>query len=376
MSAFSIAFLILTTLYYILSTFAIAVFFRRKLKHSIPAEQLKISLLKPISGVDREAAENFRSYLHQDYVNFEILFGVLDPQDPCIPVILNEISGCPNASLHTGVKIDGSNNKVRILHHLYEHATGDILVITDADTRARPEFLTEITAPFEDPDVGVVTCMYRGIRAASIADALEGLHMTCIFAPGVATAHALGEIDFGLGAAIAIRRQALDKIGGFESIADYLADDFQLGRKPVQAGYRVELSHYVVEEVLGGERLRSVLARELRWSRTTKISRPAGHFGLIVTFGFTYAVAFLFASGFSTNGWSVFAGVTAIRTLTAYIGAMHLNDHDFTKRIHLLPLRDLLSFSIWVAGYFGRKVKWRGRTLKILPDGRMTTIRK
>ncbi len=280
MSGVSIGLLVLSligALYYILATCALVSHFRKGRKKRLPYRVQvppKMSILKPVSGLDTGAHANFDSYVRQDYGNYEVLFGVLDPEDASIPVIERAISDLDYASVHTGAQIAGSNNKVRILHSLAQHATGDILVVTDADTRVSPHFLRRVASPFANESVGAVTCMYRGIRARTIADALEGLHMTCAFAPGVACANRLRGIDFGLGAAIAIRRSVLDEIGGFEPMVDYLADDFQLGRRPAQAGYRVALSEYVVDVVLSGDSLRTVLARELRWSRTTKTAAP------------------------------------------------------------------------------------------------------
>lgn len=372
MNAVVITFFTLTvlgTIYYILSAAAIISAQSRQSSGTIYSE--RVSILKPVSGIDTEAADNFISYLNQDYHDYEVLFGVLDPNDPSIPVIRKIIADKPFASLHIGAQIPGANNKVRILHNLASHASGKVLVITDADTRVGPGFLREVTAPFEDNSTGVVTCMYRGIDAGTIADALEGLHMTCIFAPGVASAHALRGIDFGLGAAIAIKRKVLDDIGGFEPIADYLADDFQLGRRTAKLGYKVELSTYITDIVLSHQSFRDTITRELRWSRTTRISRPLGHFGLIVTFGFTYALAFLCSAGFSLLGWSVLFGVMAIRMFTAFTGARYLGDREFLRLFYLLPIRDLLSFGIWVAGYFSNTITWRGRKLRLTKNGQM-----
>ncbi len=358
--------------YYALSTLAIVVLFRGKRPSPVGEPRPKVSVLKPVRGMDRDAYANFASYLAQDYPDYEVLFGLLESDDPAIDVILDTIQGNKHASLHIGTTIRGANNKVRILHQLAKHAGGEIIVVTDADTRVEPHFLNAITAPFEDESVGVVTCVYRGIEAQGVADALEGLHMTCIFAPGVACARSLwGGIDFGLGAAIAIRADVLREIGGFEPIADYLADDFQLGRRAALLRHRVELSRYVMDVVLSGEGLRKVLARELRWSRTTKVSRPLGHLGLVFTFGLAYATAYLACTGFAAAGWEALAWVAAVRLTTAALTARRLGDRAFVRRIWLLPLRDVLSFGIWVAGYCGATVNWRGRTLRLTKDGRM-----
>ncbi|MCL5104463.1 MAG: glycosyltransferase [Armatimonadetes bacterium] len=372
LGALLLALAALGTLYYALSTLVLISHFRcpKPTGTGFPG----LSILKPVSGIDADARANFLSYLNQDYPDYEVIFGVLDSNDPAIPLLNEIIYEHLNASLHIGSAISGANNKVRILHNLASHATGDILVITDSDTRAAPGFLRAVTRPFELHEVGAVTCMYRGIKARTLADALEGLHMTCVFAPGVASANCLSGIDFGLGATIAIRREALDAIGGFQPIADHLADDFQLLRRASLAGYGVELSDYVMDITLGGETLGNVLARDLRWSVTTRVSRPWGHLGLVVTFGFPYAVLFCIISGFSTLGWLVLIGTTAIRLVTAFIGArICLGDSELPRRLHLLPIRDILSLIIWIAGYFTRTVRWRGRLLRLTRDGRMVT---
>lgn len=376
MNAVSLVLFILTSLgavYYILSALALVSRFRRPSLQplTLNIQRPSVSILKPISGLDAGAGKSFLSYLSQDYDEYEVIFGVLDEDDAAVPLLGEIVEQFANASLHIGSEIRGANNKVRILHNLSKHATGEVLVITDADTRVTSDFLARITAPFDDSLVGVVTCLYRGADARGAADALEGLHMTCVFAPGVACAEYLSGLDFGLGAAIAIRRSVLDRIGGFEPIADYLADDFQLGRRAALIGYDVKLSDYVVDVVLSGEGLGGVLARELRWSKTTRVSRPWGHFGLIFTFGFAYSLLFLLASGFSPLGKAVLGGMTAIRGITALIGMRCTGDFHVC-RISLLPLRDLLSFAVWVGGYISRTITWRGRRLRLLRDGRIT----
>lgn len=371
MSAVEMLFFVLAmmgTLYYILSGLALISHFKRRFCGS---ETPEISVLKPISGLDAGAEKNLQSILTQNYPDYEVIFGVLDMNDLSVPVIKKAVDKHPQASLFLGSEAAGMNNKVKILCSLMEHASGEIIVITDADTRPTADFLNAVAAPFSDASVGMVTCMYRGICAKTVSDMLEGLHMTCIFAPGVALAEAISGINFGLGAAIAIRRSALEDIGGFEAISDYLADDFQLGRKTAKAGYKVVLSDYVIDIVLSGESLRNTLARELRWSRTTRICRPSGHFGLIFTFGFAYSMFFLFASGFSLYGWLTVFCVMAVRMLTASAGALKLGDREFGNRVFLLPLRDFLSFIMWIIGYFSNRVKWRGRMLIVRKNGKM-----
>ncbi len=368
----------LGAVYYALSTLALYRHFRRlttvdrRPSTDDRRPTTRISVLKPVCGLDSELRSNLLTYLSQDYPDYEVLFGVLDLADSAAG-LLAELADCTaHAAFFTGSTLAASNNKVRILHELAAHATGEILVITDADTRAAPDFLARIVAPFEDAAVGAVTCLYKGVKPQTTADALEALHMACIFAPGVAAAEALGGIDFGLGAAIAIRVDVLREIGGFEAIADYLADDFQLGRRAARAGYKVALSDYVIEIALSGESLARVLARELRWCRTTRVSNPRGHFGLITTFGFAYALGFCASTGFAPLGWTVLAGMAALRGATAWLSAsVCLGEREFLSRACLLPVRDLLALGVWVAGFLSPCVTWRGRRLRFYADGKM-----
>lgn len=360
------------TAYYIISTAALLSVFRGKPVAPAPGATPKVSVLKPVRGIDKGAEENFRSYLRQDYPEYEVLFGVLEADDPAIGTILEVIQGHKHASLHIGTTIRGANDKVRVLHQLLKRASGDIIVISDADTRARPDLLSSMVRPFSEDSVGMVTCLYRGVEATGIADALEGLHMSCVFAPGVACARSSGGLRFGLGAAIAIREAVLRRLGGFEAISDYLADDYELGHRTAALGYRVELSRYVVDDVLSGQGLRASLERELRWSRTIRASRSSGYAGLGLTFGFGYAVLYAAASRFSTASIACLCCVLLARMATAWFGARQaMGDRAFLRRAWLLPARDLLSFGVWLAGYFGRTVRWRGRRLIVRRDGRI-----
>jgi len=371
------AFLLLTitgTIYYVLSTIALARHFRRTGATKAARAEHSVSILKPISGLDPFLEDDLRSFLD---TGREVLIGVLEHEDPSVQVLQRLILDYPNASLHVGAKIDGANNKVRILDNLARRAGGEILLITDADTRAHAGLIDSFMAPFAETDVGAVTCLYKAANAHSLGDAIEALHMTCIFAPGVACHNALWGIDFGLGAAIAVRAETLQEAGGFAALADYLADDFQLGRLIAKAGQKVILSREVIGVQMGGQSLRSALERDLRWSVTTRVSRPFGHFGLIFTFGFAYALAYLALSGFSPRGWVVALGVGTIRASTAWLGAVNcMGDTEFWRGAFLLPLRDVLSFATWVGGYFVRSVKWRGRRLRVLRHGKVVVVGK
>lgn len=360
-------------MYYVVSMLALILFSRRsKTCGSTSSGPLKITVLKPICGLDRDGRENLASFVCQEYPDFEVRLGFLDPDDPAAEAAISAIENAERATIRQGYRIQGANNKVRILDNLAADSLGDVVVIADSDVRVTPDFLSRISAPFADSSIGVVTCLYRGIRADGIADSLEGLYMTCDFAPGVACSAISGEIGFSLGAATAIRTDTLAAFGGFPALVDYIADDFQLGRKAAQAGYRVVLSDYIADIVLSAAGIREVAARELRWSRTIRISQPLGHAGLVFTYGFPFAVLACISLGMSVVGWSVLLGSLAIRACTSFIGArVCLADKEFPRRMYLLPIRDLMSFGIWIASHLSRSVVWRGRRLRLLNDGKM-----
>jgi len=379
LSQISVCFAILAgigAVYYAVSAYALHRHFRAQPRETPFDHTPRVSVLKPVCGVDTEAEANFRSYVEQDYPDFEVLFGALDKDDPAAEIAAGVAATSERARFHVGASIAGSNNKVRILHELALRAVGEVIVVTDADTRADPDFLRRLVAPFADAEVGAVTCLYRGIHAHTVADKLEGLHMTTCFAPGVAMSEMIGPVDFALGAAVALKREALSRIGGFEAVVDYLADDFQIGNRVARLGFRVIVSDCVVDLTLSGESLADVLRREVRWVRTTRASRPAGYVGLVFSFGFAYALMGLLASRFSAAGWALFGVVSTIRLVGAWVGAVRMGDSEFASRVHLMPLRDVASFLVWIGGFLSKNVVWRGRKLRVETGGKCVPIAK
>lgn len=356
-------------IYCALSTIALVVLVRRR-EPQRTATCPRVSILKPVCGMEARATDNFRSYLHQDYPDYEVLFGTLHGRDPAVPMLAELVRREPNSMLLIGCDIAGSNDKVRILLNLADKATGEILVITDADTCVGPSFVDKLVPEFDDPQVGVVTCLYRGIEPRSVADCLGAMHMTCSFAPGVAMANLLGGIDFGLGAAVALRREVLEQIGGFTALCNHIADDYQLGHRAARAGWKVRLSSYVVDIRLSGESLADVATREMRWSRTIRANKAWGHAGLALTFGWIYTFAALPTSGFSSTVTACLASLSGLRILTASLGARLMGDTLMPGLMWLVPIRDLMSFGVWISSFFSRTVMWRGRRLEVTSDGK------
>jgi ceramide glucosyltransferase len=223
-----------------------------------------------------------------------------------------------------------------------------------------------VTAPLEDPSIGLVTCLYRG-QAESWAARAEALGIATEFAPSVLVARLLGVSEFALGSTMVFRAAALRQFGGFESIAEYLADDYQLGRRICELGYRIVFAPVVVETDLGGESWGQTWRHQLRWSRTIRVSRPGGYFGYIVTHATLWSLV-----AFAGHQWRAALAALAVRMTAALIvGSGILKDRQVAAHLWMVPLRDLFGFAVWVTGLFGHDVDWRGRRLRLLPDGRI-----
>jgi ceramide glucosyltransferase len=323
-----------------------------------------VSILKPLRGMDREMYECFRSHCLQNYPGFEIIFGVSDLRDPAVPLVeqlQQEFPGCTICLLHCE-QVLGPNAKVSNLAQMARHARSQYLVVSDSDIRVPPDYLRRVMAHLANDRNGLITCLYLGTAAATMGSRLEALSISTDFAPGVLAAWQIeGGLRFGLGSTLAFRRADLEKIGGFDALADYLADDYELGRRIHSLGRKVILSEAVVETVLPAYSFREFLVHQLRWSRTIRAARPAGHLGLIFTFGIPWALlSVLFACGTSWP-WLLLLVVLLLRFATgAVVGAYALRDRQALRWLWLLPLRDLLAPVIWAASYFGSAVTWRG----------------
>lgn len=351
--------------YYLVAIVAAARFFHAA-RHRHPANEdftPPISILKPVRGLDRETYENYASFCRQDYPAFEILFGVSDANDPAIPEIERVIRDFPSCSIRLciGAEPVGASDKVNKLCRLAGEARHEILLISDSDVRVEPEFLRAIAAQFRDPGVGGVTCLYRGL-AEGFAVTLEALGNTGDFAPGVLVARLFGDIDFMLGAVMATTKAQLAAIGGFESLADFLSDDYELGHRIAAGGKRVVLSGEAISIVYPREKLIQAFHHQLRWNLSIRYSRPWGHFGLLFTHGLPWAIlgAALAPSAAIIGGYlGAYLVLRCAMALT--VGVLGMQDETMRRWWRLLPLRDLFGFVVWVASFFPQRIRWRGR---------------
>ncbi|HEY3129276.1 MAG TPA: bacteriohopanetetrol glucosamine biosynthesis glycosyltransferase HpnI [Acidobacteriota bacterium] len=333
-----------------------------------------VSILKPLSGADPQAYENLRSHCLQDYPEFEIIFGVSDPDDSAVPVVNRLITELRDRRIRLIIcsQILGTNLKVSNLVQMLPCAKHEFLLVNDSDIRVTRDYLSKVIAPFSNPAVGMVTCLYRGISGATLGSRLEAAAISATFCGNVLAARQVeGGIHFGLGSTLVFSRTTLASIGGFEPLLDYLADDFELGHRMARAGRQVWLSNVVVDHYLPDYSFWDFLRHQLRWSRSTRASRPWGYLGLVLTFGIQWAILAAIASGGAVWGWALLAAAAGLRTMLALVlGLKVLKDRQVLRRFWLIPLSDLAALIVWIGGYTGQRVFWRGNEF-ILEDGKL-----
>lgn len=352
--------------YYLLAIFSGFRFFRAARRESGANLNFTppISILKPIRGLDRETYENFASFCAQDYPDFEILFAVSDSSDPAIPEIERVIRDFPSQPIRLliGSEPLGVSDKVNKLARMAREAEHEILLVSDSDVRVDPDFLGAVVAPFRDANVGGVTCLYRGLAEECFAATLEALGNSADFAPGVLLARLFGEIDFMLGAVMVTTKAHLAAIGGFESLADYFCDDFELGNRIAATGKRVVLSGAAVSVVYPREKLTEAFRHQLRWNLSIRYSRPWGHFGLIFSQGLPWAIlAAVLAPSAAIAGVYLAAYLVLRCAMGLVVGAWGMKDEAVRRYWRLLPLRDLFAFTVWIASFFPQRIHWRDR---------------
>jgi len=351
---------------------------RRSAESSLPASALPpVSILKPLKGTDPEIYQSFRSHCLQDYPEYEIIFGVSDPNDPAVASVRQLQGEFPARSIRLIVchRTTGANIKVSNLAQMLPEARYQHLLINDSDIRVEPDYLRRVMAPLANPQVGMVTCLYRGVAQATLGSRMESLGVSTDFCAGVLAARQLeGGLRFSLGSTMAFRRANLEQIGGFESFADYLADDYELGKRIADLRLEVILSDVVVETNLPAYSLPQFFLHQLRWARGVRDSRAGGYFGLALTFGLLWSCIMVIASGAALWAWALAGTTLFLRVAVALqVGQRVLSDRQLLGQLWLLPLRDLIAVAVWMASLAGHTVTWRGDRFK-LKNGRLIRI--
>jgi ceramide glucosyltransferase len=334
-----------------------------------------ISVLKPLAGAEEELERNLRSFFEQKYPEFEVLFAVRDAADPAVAVaerVRAQYPHIPSRLIVTG-EPPYPNAKVYSLDRMLSAARYELIVMSDSDIRVTPAMLATLAAEFQDPAVGLVTCPYRAVPGNTIWSLMEALGLNTEFIGGVLVARLLDGMKFALGPTIAARRLALEEIGGFDVLKDYLAEDFVMGKQVAARGWRVLLSSYVIEHHIGSQAWQPNLKHRLRWNRSTRRSRPWGYIGQVFTNPLPLALL-LWAC--RPAWWSMAVLAVLLRMAAAWATAGYtLQDRLVFRCWWLLPIQDIASLLTWIGGFLGNRIVWRGRKYDLLPDGRFELVK-
>jgi ceramide glucosyltransferase len=351
----------------------IAVSIRIRSAGFTPRDPPPVTILKPLCGADQDTYRCLRSFCDQIYPQFQIVFGVRDSTDPVLELVERLRTEFPRVDFAVAVdrRQHGTNRKVSNLINMMPLARHDHLVLSDSDVSVKRDYLTKVAGPLLDGDVGIVTCAYRGFPKRGLWSLLGSMFINEWFMPSVRVAAMAGSRAFAFGTTIAIRRQVLDRIGGFATIANQLADDYRMGELTRALGLRTVLSEVVVETSVAESSFGALVRHELRWLRTIRALRPVGHGFCFMTFGIPVAaLGVLLASGAASA-----VGMFCVAALTRIVLHMSVRRTGSSPlQIAALPLRDTLSFLLWGWSFFTRSVQWREERYRVGRDGSVQLV--
>jgi ceramide glucosyltransferase len=338
------------------------------------AEWPPVTMLKPVCGLEKNLKDNLRSACRQDYPEFQVVFSVQDPQDPAVPLLqdIQREFGPDRVSVAVENRPAGCNGKINNLIGGLVHARYEILVISDSDVRLRPDYLKAIVAPLTDPDVGCVCTLYKAAGADTWFEKLELLTLNVEFMANVVFAHVTGAARFCLGASTALRRSTLKEIGGLEALADYLVEDYEMGRRIWMSGRRVAIVPYFVDTMVDLKTAGQWWGHQTYWDQNTRAARPGGFFATVLVRSVPFALLFALARMGDPVGLAVLGAAVGLRLATA--AAMlgwGFRDREGLHNLALLPVRDVAALLSWLLAFTKRTVVWRGAEFILTRDGRL-----
>ena len=350
---------------------ALEIFNSKRKKFSAPSDfQPPVTILKPVYGLDPEMLENLRSFCQQDYPEYQIIFAVHDKKDLAIPLIEKVIKEFKDVDISYVVnsKIHGSNRKVSNLINSYPSAKHDYLIVADSDMRAPSDYISNVMPAFSDSEVGAVTCLYSGTAVGKIASSLNAMFINTWFLPSVLISKLLEPIKYCLGATMIVRRDLLEQIGGFKALSNYLADDYMLGKLVSDLGYKIHLSHFIVENIVEEKSMKDLIKHELRWARTLRRVEPIGYAFTFLTD--TFVVSLIAAITIYLNTAKIDWALIPILAVTIGRLLLHFRTASITGSrragsILLIPVRDILTFCIRVISFTGNSIEWRNNSFNV-----------
>lgn len=342
----------------------------------------KVTLFKPVHGLEPQLERNLESFFRQDYPDFELIFGARQSTDKALAIVAELKKKYPNVTVKIALsgEPDRPNAKVCSLAKMTPLAAADYWIISDSDVEVSPSYIREVIAPFVDPNVGMVTCLYRGVPTGGLWSRLEALGMSVEMTAGVVVAKTLEGMKFALGPTMAGRRDAIERTGGMGALLDYCSDDYILGNSISQLGYRVLISDYVVDHIVLNRTFHDSVLHQVRWMKSTRFSRPKGHLGTALTFAMPFGILSLIGALLMHNaaaGLAVFGFAYLNRIILAIAAGWGVvRDRRSLTYCWLYPLRDLMGFCFWLASYGSTTVVWRGEVYRLSYGGKMERLGK
>ncbi len=367
------------SVYSILSVWTIIRFFKssRSDFKSNDEFQPPVTVLKPVKGLEKNLKSNLRTIGIQDYSNYQVVYSVQDAEDPALTIIkeIQEELGTERISVVISTVQAGANGKVNNLLGAIEEARHDIIVISDSDTHLQPNYLKTLVAPLANPNVGCVCTLFKLTRAEQWFEKMELLTINEDFIPSVIFAQVTGASNACLGPSIAIRKSTLQELGGLESLADYLVEDYELGRRVWTSGKKMVILPYVIDAVVDLASWRQWWNHQVYWEQNTYLARPGAFIATILIRAVPFAFLFAMVQVGNPLGLLVVVGAIAIRLLTAGITSLELRDREGIKSLYLLPLRDIVGLIFWLLAFTQRTVVWRGTEFRLTSHGKMVPLR-
>ena len=344
----------------------------RDLRRRAPAPMPPVTVIKPLKGSEAALYENLASFCRQDYPCYQLLFCLQGAEDPALAVVTRLRKDFPGVDMEVIVSKSriGYNPKVNNMANAYSFAKYDLLLMSDSDIRACPDFLRRMAAPFADSSVGLVTSFYQATGTHGLWGHLEGLSINANFLPSALCAASFG-MRFAMGAGMMVRRAAFEASGAYQNLADHLADDFWLGESVRDAGWNLELCDAVVDTVPdiagGAEHFRHLT----RWARTIRICNPFGYAASLVQHGFSLLTLKVLLIGLDARSLALLAAIWGAKAATSAALSRSLGGRQPLRALWLLPLSEWFGFASWIAGYGSSRVLWRGELYDVQSHGRL-----
>jgi ceramide glucosyltransferase len=352
----------------------------RVLPSSEPAFRPPVSVLKPLHGDEPDLEQNLSTFFEQDYPDYEILFCARHESDAGLAVARRVAAKYPHISARilTCGEPPWPNARTYSLEIMRRAARHPILVTSDSDVKVGPGYLAAVVQPLQDEHVGLVTCLYRGVTRHGLWAQLEAMGMSIEMTSGVLVAEMLEGMQFALGPTMVMRQATVEKIGGFAKVAQYYADDFVLGNWTAGAGEKVVLSSYVIEHHVLNASLRGSIAHQMGWAMSTRLSRPMGHVGSVLTYSVPFGLlglAVFSAMHQLALGLALFSiAVLGRMLLCILVSLLVVKDAVAARRAWLYPLRDFTGFGFWGASFFRTRLRYRGDAYELLPEGKLRKL--